>query len=365
MSERRDTRQSQRAGAEVSASHEALVVTGSSGLIGSAFIRRVGSQYREIGLDRIDPPDPPEETEHIVHCDVASDESVRDAFEQVRRLSQGKIASILHLAAYYDFSGEPSPLYEEVTVRGTERILHSIRNLDVEQLIFTSTMLVHAPCQPGEKIDEEWPIEPAWPYPESKVATEQLIEEMRGDLPVVILRVAGVYDDMCHSIPIAHQIQRLYEDTLTSRVFPGDTSHGQAFLHLDDLVEAMRRAVEARGTLPPWTVLLIGEPETLSYEEMQDLITEALRAEEFDTMEIPKFLAKLGARAQDLIPGSEPFIKPWMIARADDHYTLDIGRANRLLGWKPRYSLRERVPVMVANLLRDPERWYRENGLQE
>jgi len=37
----------------------------------------------------------------------------------------------------------------------------------------------------------------------------------------VLLRVAGVYDDYCHSLPLSHQIQRIYERALTSHVFPG------------------------------------------------------------------------------------------------------------------------------------------------
>lgn len=95
-------------------------------------------------------------------------------------------------------------------------------------------MLVHAPCEPGQKINEDWPLDPKRDYPRSKVQTEELIRAQRGDIPVVILRIAGVYDDRCHSIPLAHQIQRIFERKLTSHVFPGDISHGQAFLHLED-----------------------------------------------------------------------------------------------------------------------------------
>jgi hypothetical protein len=44
------------------------------------------------------------------------------------------------------------------------------------------------------------------------------------------------------------------------------------------------------------------------------------------TPQIPKSPAKAGAWLQDQIPGEEPFIKPWMIDLADDHYALDIHR---------------------------------------
>jgi len=67
---------------------------------------------------------------------------------------------------------------------------------------------------------------------------------------------------------------------------------------------------------------------------------------------------------QDALPlGDEPFIKPWMIDLADDHYALDITRARNVLTWEPQRSLRQSLPRIVARLKRDPAGWYRENGL--
>lgn len=93
---------------------------------------------------------------------------------------------------------------------------------------------MYQPSSPGKKIDEDWPVDPTWNYPESKVKTEKLIHEKRGAIPVVILRLAGAYDDEGHSIPITHQIQRIYEKTLTSHFYSGDLLHGNAFIHLQD-----------------------------------------------------------------------------------------------------------------------------------
>ena len=72
-----------------------------------------------------------------------------------------------------------------------------------------------------------------------------MIRDERGDIPAVLLRIAGVYDDGCHSIPLAHQIQRIYERQLTSRLYRGSTAHGQSFLHMDDLVDAIARGRRA------------------------------------------------------------------------------------------------------------------------
>jgi nucleoside-diphosphate-sugar epimerase len=344
---------------------ECIIITGSSGLIGSALIDRLGERFQEFAFDRKGPPHPPPVTEHVIDCDLSSDESVQEALDQTRSLGGPRIASVIHLAAHYDFSGEPSPLYEQITIRGTERLLRGLRDFEVGQFVFASTMLVHAPCQPGQRINEDWPIEPKWDYPKSKVATEKLIHEQHGKIPAVILRIAGVYDDHCHSIPLAHQMQRIYERKLTSHYFPGEGSHGQSFLHLEDLLDALERTIERRQQLPAETVLLLGEAETLGYEELQREFGRLLLGEPLETKIIPKALAKSGAWLQDkMLPGEEPFIKPWMIDLADDHFALDITRAGELLGWKPAHSLRTTLPAMAGLLKSDPLRWYKENKLE-
>lgn len=350
-----------------------IIVTGSSGLIGHPLCEAlVEDGYQVMGFDRPGAPHPPPDAENIP-CDITSEESVSQALARVRREFGQRVASVIHLAAYYNFSGEPSPLYEQVTVRGTERLLRLLKDFQVEQFVFSSTMLVHAPCEPGEHIDENWPLEPKWDYPQSKLKTEQLIEAQRADTPnaernapvAVLLRIAGVYTDRCESIPLAHQIQRIYERRLTAKVFPGDISRGQSFVHLDDLVRCFRAVVRRRAKLAT-SVILIGEPEPLTYDELQRTLGRLIHDEpEWETKSIPKVVAKAGAWVQDKIPGVEdPFIKPWMIDLADDHYALDITQARTLLDWQPQRTLRETLPKMVEALKADPPSWYRDNKLE-
>jgi len=342
-----------------------VVVTGSTGRIGDAVMRRFGGRTEDtVGFDRKAPDPPPPDCTYIP-VDVTSDESVQKGLRTVLDHHGRRIASVVHLAAYYSFSGEESSKYEEVTVEGTRRILRELQNgeFEVEQFIFSSTMLVHKPAEPGQFITESWSLEPTWAYPESKVRTERLIRSERGNIPVVLLRIAGVYDDRCHSIPLAQQIQRIYERKLTSRLYAGETAHGQAFLHRDDLVDAIERAVDLRGELPCELPLLLGEPEVVSYDELQHTLGRLIHGESWETHEVPQPLAKAGAWLQDKLPGQDPFVKPWMIDRANDHYAIDISRARELLGWEPKRSLRKTLPKMVEALKTDPTRWYEDNGL--
>jgi nucleoside-diphosphate-sugar epimerase len=346
-----------------------VIVTGSNGRIGQAVMRRFAGRFGDVvGFDRKAPAPPPPGCTYVP-VEITSDESVREGLRVIRDHHGSRVASVVHLAAYYDFFGAPSEKYDEITVRGTERLLRGLgeAGLRVEQFVFSSTMLVHRPGEPGLFIDEDWPLEPTWAYPESKVRTEQVIREQRGGIPAVLLRISGVYDDLCHSIPLANQMQRIYEGRLTSRVYSGSTSHGQSFMHMDDLVEAIALTVGRRAELPPEVPVLLGEPEVLSYDELQHTFARLIHGEGWETLEVPgplSPLAKAGAWVMEKLPGADPFIKPWMIERANDHYALDITRARTLLGWEPRRSLRATIPKMVAALKADPLGFYRENDLE-
>ena len=341
---------------------EIILVTGCAGRIGYKTMERFCKNFRVIGFDVI-APKPLPSCEYI-HVDIASDPSVEDGMKKVKEKYGARIASVIHLAAYYNFSGGGWENYENITVKGTERLLLNLKEFQVDQFIFSSTMLVHAPCEVGEKINENSPIEPKWDYPLSKVKTEAIIHKLRGNTSSVILRIAGVYDDLCHSIPISNQIQRIYEKQLEARVFPGDLTHGASFIHMDDLIDVLWKAVEKRQELPSEEVFLVGEPETLSIDDLQRLISRLLFGREMKTWRIPKIVAKVGSWVQNHLPFfKETFIKPWMIDLADDNYVLDISHAEKVLQWEPRYRLRAVLAKMIEDLRRDPQAWYKENKL--
>ena len=346
-----------------------VLVTGSGGHIGASLVERLGSRFHMVGLER-ETDDAACET---IECDLGDDASVREALSRLADRHGRRIAAVVHLAAYYDFSGEQSPLYEEVNVQGTRRLVEALAEFEVGRFVYASTMLVQAPAQLGQRIDEDDPLRAEWAYPKSKLRAEEMIREHAGDMPTAILRLAGLYDDRSAVPTLSHQIARIYERDFQSRVYAGDMRAGQSMIHMDDMLALFERVIERRGDLPPHLVVLAGEPDPMSYRQLQDAIaSEVHGAGDWRTIVLPAWFARLGAfaqvQAEPVVPdaydrGEKPFIRPFMVDMASDHYALDISRARELLDWEPHHDLRGALPALVGSLKDDPTAWYERNGI--
>jgi nucleoside-diphosphate-sugar epimerase len=348
-----------------------VLITGAAGNLGRSLAQALGERYTVVGLDRAG-----KQAEFpLIAMDITDQAAVDAAIATFRRSHGARIASVIHLAAYFDFTGDDNPLYAEVNVEGTRKLLRALQALQVEQFVFSSTMLVHAAGKRGEPVTEDHPIAPGWAYPQSKAAAEEVIHRERGMIPVVLLRLAGLYDENTSVPTLANQIARVHARDLQSFFYAGPTDVGQSMLHRDDMLDAFRRTVDRRAKLGGETAILVGEPRTLGYAAMQDELGYLLHgSDEWPTLRVPQLAAAAGAWAQNqlepLIPdaldgGDEPFVKPFMMRLADDHYEVDITRARELLGWEPRHWIRDELPAIVKRLKEDPVGWYDANQIPQ
>ena len=350
-----------------------VLITGADGNLGRSLAGALGRDYRIAGLDRSVEPGASDPGFPMFEADFTSQASVELALHQLRHAFGSRIASVIHLVAFFDFTGEANPLYQSVNVDGTRRLLKALQNFEVEQFVYASTMLVHAPCLPGERIDEKQAIDPRWAYPQSKAAAEAVVHDEHGHIPYAILRLAGVYDQQTMVPTMAQQIARIYERDVQSYFYSGSTLVGQSMLHRDDMLDAFKRTVDRRAVLPPDCAILIGEPDAIGYDALQDELGYLIHgSEDWPTLRLPKSVAAAGAwvqgKLEPVIPdaidsGEKPFIKPFMVVMADDHYALDIRRAHDLLGWEPQHRLKSDLPQMVTALKSEPARWYKNNAI--
>lgn len=346
-----------------------VLITGAGGNLGQTLAASLSDSYRVVGLDR-----KAQQTSFpVLQADFASAASIDLALHKVRDAFGARIASVVHLVAYFDFTNADDPRYQSVNVEGTRHLLRALQAFEVEQFIYASTMLVHAPCRPGERIDESQPIAPRWAYPRSKAAAEQVVLQEHGRIPCVNLRLAGVYDESSLVPTMAQQFARIYERDMQSYFYSGSTLVGQAMLHRDDMLDAFRRTIDRRNALPQETAILVGEADAIGYDALQDRLGTLIHGvDDWPTVRVPKTVAAAGlwaqARLEPVIPdaidkGQEPFVRPFMAEMADDHYALDTRRAREMLGWEPRHSFKDELPSLVRALKADPPGWYRRNGV--
>lgn len=345
-----------------------VLITGVAGEVGAAIVGALGKSCRVIGLDQ------PGKTASvpIVPINLMDDASVHRALNTVRDVHGERIASVIHLAEYYDFTGQDNPLYHTLNVEGTRRLLSALKPSCVEQLIYAGTMLVHAAVGPDEQFDEDRRLAPQWIYPESKAKAEAVIRQDRGDTKVVLFHLAGLYSDTTVVPTLAHQIVRIRERDAQSHLYPGNLRTRQSMVHHADMADAFRRAVERRADLPGETVILIGEPEPPRYLDIQDWVGELLHGRDWPTVRVPAVAAAVGAWVEDklmphlppLLGGGTPFVRPFMVAQASDSYAFSIERAAALLGWAPSHRLRDELPAIIDGLKTDPKAWYESNKVE-
>lgn len=342
-----------------------ILITGSAGEIGTALKSSLKSYYQIVGFDM-------EGTDCDIPFNLTSDSSVTLAFKRFKEQYGTEIAVVIHLAAYFDFTGEYSPLYDAVNEQGTKRLLDHLQNFTVERFIFSSTMLVQKPCEMGERLDEDCPIGPKWAYPESKAKTEDIIRKHHGDIPYLILRLAGLYNNESCVPTLANQITRTYERNFKSHLYAGNPKAGQAFIHQDDLVHVFKQAIQYRHELDEEEIILAGEPDVVSYEKLQILITDLIHDEEEHIYQVlpplAKFASWLEEKSEPIIPddldqGEKPFIRPFMIEMASDQYALNISKARKKLHWEPKHHIKETLPNIIKALKSNPKRWYQKNNI--
>src|SRR5687768_7267544 len=105
-----------------------VLITGASGRIGVKLIDELSPHYRLVGLDlkaaKVG-------RTPILACDLTSDDSVTEVMSALRKRFGARLAAVIHLAAYFDFTGEDKPQYQSVNVEGTRRLVEALKPFQV------------------------------------------------------------------------------------------------------------------------------------------------------------------------------------------------------------------------------------------
>src|SRR3546814_9895759 len=111
-----------------------VLITGASGNIGRSLASALQERYFVIGLDRSSG-----DTDYpVLEADLTDEASIADALARIGSEHGRRIASVVHLAAFFDFSGEAQPQYQAVHVDGSRHLMRALQPFEGEQFVYRS-----------------------------------------------------------------------------------------------------------------------------------------------------------------------------------------------------------------------------------
>ena len=345
----------------------AIVVTGASGFVGRHVLEQLRDDYRLFGIARrsqrragID--------EHPNITWLEADISERGQLEPVfRAIAQaGGAEYVIHLAAYYDFTGLDHPEYMRTNVTGLRNVLDLSAGLSLRRFIFASSL---AACQfppDGRALTESSLPDGEHIYARTKRLGEELVNEYQRSFPTVTVRLAALFSDWCEYPPLFVLLNSWFSKLWNADIIAGRGLTAIPYLHVNDVVTFLRRVMESGHELTPGEVVIASGDGAVSHRELFGTATLAYDGKRRDPRYVAKPICRAGIWGLDAlgrVTGQRPFERPWMADYIDREMRVDSSVTRRLLNWTPRarLGLLRRVPFLVENLKTDPHEWIARN----
>ncbi len=226
-----------------------VVITGASGNIGTAALRRLGMEGHElVGLARRVPDD------GAVAADVAwvsVDLTTDDCVPILQRAFEGADA-VVHLAWGFQPSHDLTYL-EELGVGGTRRVLRAVSAAGVPHLVHMSSMGAYSPKRDDTPVDESWPTGGVRTsrYSVHKAAAERLLDEHEraGHTTLVTRMRPGIVGQRsAGSALLRYGVPAIVPAAVLDHVpvLPLDRRLRVPMVHADDVADAVARELDRK-----------------------------------------------------------------------------------------------------------------------
>ena len=320
-----------------------LAVTGATGFLGRATCLRLKSDYKVLGLGRNPENGRRLEQEGIqfASADLHDDALLDAAFDGVE--------AVVHCAARSSPWGQAADFYRD-NVEGTEKVIAACLRQHVKRLVHISSPSIYFQLQDRWNIKEDEPLPKKMlnNYAASKLAAERVVEAAIRDrgLEVITLRPQAIFGPGDTAI-----IPRLIEVNQSSGIplFKG-RSPWLDITYVENVAYAIELALAApREACGQAYNITNGEAlELIPFlEEVFLRLGFTLR-----TKSVPYLLALILAYGlerghQILCPNDEPRLTPYKLGVLSHSRTLDISRAQSLLGYSPLWTVDDGVAAFV------------------
>ncbi len=322
-------------------------VTGGTGFVGSAVIRKLLAKGHEVrGLIR--------QGANTRQLDGLNIERIIGDLSDTPALLEGMTGCdwVFHVAALYAYWGYSWDEFYRSNVEGTRRVMETAQRSGVKRIVYTSSIATLGIPSNGTPGDEETPVtlgDMIGHYKRSKYLAEEVVRDyIQRGLPVVIVNPAAPVGIGDHK---PTQTGKMIVDFLNGKM-PAYVDTGLTIVDVDDVAEGHLLAME-KGKIGERYIL---GGENLSLKQVLDLLAEVSGLPKVNTR-IPRGVALTWAYLDTglarLNPRHIPAATPDAVRVSRKHEYFSSAKAIRELGYKYT-SARE--------ALRKAVKWYRQNG---
>jgi UDP-glucose 4-epimerase len=306
-----------------------IAVTGASGNIGTALLRRIAapsSGHQVVGIARRPPSpgsDPVYDGVEWHAMDLASSASLA----RLQEVFEGADA-VVHLV----WALQPSRRQEyllDLDLGGTKRVLDAVGNAAVPHLVHLSSIGAYSPGSKDERVEESYPTEgvPQHPYSRHKVAAERMLDLFEKRVPsttVARMRPTLVMQRAAGSAISRYLLGPLVPTGVLRHlpVLPLDPRLTFQTVHADDVADAIVRVLERRAS---GAFNLAADPP-ITASELADILGAKL---------LPLPAPVLRAVAAGAWHARLQPVDPAWIDLAYASPLMDTTRARTELGWEP------------------------------
>lgn len=344
-----------------------IVVTGASGFVGRHLLDALKGRYKIFALARrtqrrCGAPVHPNILWHRV--DIGDIEPLESVFRTIEE--SGGADVFIHLAAYYDYSGEEHPEYWRTNVDGLRNILNLCKTLHLKRFIFASSTAACGFPRTGTVLNESSSPDGEHIYAKTKKIGEEMLMEYAETVPSIIVRFAALFSDWCEYPPLYMFLVTWLSDTWMSRILGGKGASAIPYLHIRDAVSFMEKIITRKVDFNNGEVLLGTTDGAVTHQQLFETATLSFYGQRKNGIFLPKFLCRTGIilrRTLSRILGHRPFECPWMCSYIDLQMKMDACRTRERLDWHPKHRLQilRRIPFMVENNKSEPAEWIHRN----
>jgi UDP-glucose 4-epimerase len=299
-----------------------VLVTGVAGFIGSHLAERlIDEGHKVVGVDSFTDYYPREFKESNIkklRSVSAFEFHEADILEIALERILQKIDVVFHEAAQAVVRaswGSNFRIYTENNVRATQCLLEAAKSVSLEKFIYASSSSVYGDAESYPTTEEMTP-RPISPYGVTKLAGEHLcyLYWKSHGIPIVSLRYFTVYGPRQRPDMAFHKFIKAIYNNQEIPIF-GDGEQTRDFTYIDDIIDANISAMDAELT---GEVLNIGGGSRITVN---------------DTIAILERICERKANKKYIEKQKGDVI----------HTAADISKAEKLLGYKPKYNLEKGI----------------------